>query len=108
MNLMEEKRHKTKKGNKGPYPDRPQNHSSRNFSDIYLSEWLWLPLDGAGYHWIYAFIMSLLISAGAGQFLTVALLAAGAGLTEFIIATLAPEPQARHITGCLCWKNFPA
>ncbi len=45
-------------------------------------------LDGAGYHWIYAFLMSLLIYAGAGQFLAVALLAAGAGLTEFVIATL--------------------
>jgi len=45
-------------------------------------------LDGAGYHWIYAFLMSLLIYAGSGQFLAVALLAAGAGLTEFIMATL--------------------
>lgn len=45
-------------------------------------------LDGAGYHWIYAFIMSLLVYAGSGQFLAVALLAAGAGLTEFVIATL--------------------
>lgn len=45
-------------------------------------------LDGAGYHWIYAFLMSLLIYAGSGQFLAVALLAAGAGLTEFVVATL--------------------
>lgn len=45
-------------------------------------------LDGAGYHWIYAFLMSLLIYAGSGQFLAVALLAAGAGLSEFVIATL--------------------
>lgn len=45
-------------------------------------------LDGAGYHWIYAFLMSLLIYAGSGQFLAVALLAAGAGITEFVIATL--------------------
>ncbi len=45
-------------------------------------------LDGAGYHWIYAFIMSLFVYAGSGQFLAVALLAAGAGLTEFAIATL--------------------
>ncbi|AKB28802.1 Branched-chain amino acid transport protein [Methanosarcina siciliae T4/M] len=45
-------------------------------------------IDGAGYHWIYAFLMSLLIYAGAGQFLAVALLAAGAGLPEFVIATL--------------------
>lgn len=45
-------------------------------------------LDGAGYHWIYAFLMSLFVYAGSGQFLAVALLAAGAGLTEFTIATL--------------------
>lgn len=45
-------------------------------------------LDGAGYHWIYAFIMSLFVYAGSGQFLAVALLSAGAGLTEFAIATL--------------------
>jgi 4-azaleucine resistance transporter AzlC len=45
-------------------------------------------LDGAGYNWIYAFLMSLLVYAGSGQFLAVALLAAGAGLTEFVIATL--------------------
>ena len=29
-------------------------------------------LDGAGYHWIYAFIMSLFVYAGSGQFLAVA------------------------------------
>lgn len=45
-------------------------------------------LDGAGYHWIYAFLMSLFVYAGSGQFLAVALLAAGAGLTEFAVATL--------------------
>lgn len=45
-------------------------------------------LDGAGYHWGYAFLMSLFIYAGSGQFLAVALLAAGAGLMEFVVATL--------------------
>jgi len=45
-------------------------------------------LDGAGYRWSYAFLMSLFIYAGSGQFLAVALLAAGAGLTEFVVATL--------------------
>jgi 4-azaleucine resistance transporter AzlC len=45
-------------------------------------------LDGAGYHWIYAFLMGLFVYAGSGQFLAVALLAAGAGLTEFVVATL--------------------
>lgn len=45
-------------------------------------------LDGAGYHWVYALLMSIFIYAGSGQFLAVALLAAGAGLTEFVVATL--------------------
>lgn len=45
-------------------------------------------LEGAGYHWIYAPLMSIFIYAGAGQFIAVALLAAGAGLTEFAITTL--------------------
>lgn len=45
-------------------------------------------IDGAGYHWIYAFLMSLLVYAGSGQFLAVALLAAGAGIPEFVVATL--------------------
>ncbi|WP_048192982.1 AzlC family ABC transporter permease [Methanococcoides methylutens] len=45
-------------------------------------------LEGAGYHWIYAPLMSIFIYAGAGQFIAVALLAAGAGLTEFGITTL--------------------
>ncbi|MDD4332198.1 MAG: AzlC family ABC transporter permease, partial [Methanosarcinaceae archaeon] len=37
---------------------------------------------------IYALLMSVFIYAGSGQFLAVALLVAGAGLAEFIIATL--------------------
>lgn len=45
-------------------------------------------LEGAGYHWIYALLMSIFIYAGAGQFVAVALLAAGAGLMEFVITTL--------------------
>jgi 4-azaleucine resistance transporter AzlC len=47
-----------------------------------------LLLSGAGYHWIYAFLMSLFIYAGSCQLLAVALLAAGAELTEFVVATL--------------------
>lgn len=43
---------------------------------------------GAGYHWSYAFLMSILVYAGSAQFLAVALLSAGAGLTEFLVATL--------------------
>lgn len=47
-----------------------------------------LLLDNAGYHWVYALIMSVFIYAGAGQFVAVALLVAGAGLVEFTVATL--------------------
>ncbi len=47
-----------------------------------------LLLAGAGYHWIYALIMSIFIYTGAGQFIAVALLAAGAQLMDFITVTL--------------------
>src|SRR5690554_7305588 len=42
-----------------------------------------------------ALLMSLLIYAGAGQFLAVALLAAGAGLVEMAVATL--MLNSRHL-----------
>ncbi len=45
-------------------------------------------LTGAGYHWSYSFLMSVLIYAGSVQFISVALLAAGAGLMEFLTLTL--------------------
>lgn len=45
-------------------------------------------LAGAGYHWIYALVMSIFIYTGAGQFIAVALLAAGAQLMEFVTITL--------------------
>ena len=47
-----------------------------------------LLLSGAGYHWSYALLMSIFIYAGSVQFISVALLVAGAGLTEFLIITL--------------------
>ena len=47
-----------------------------------------LLLTGAGYHWIYALVMSIFIYTGAGQFIAVALLAAGAQLMEFVTITL--------------------
>ena len=43
---------------------------------------------GAGYHWVYALLMSTFIYAGSVQFISVALLAAGAGLMEFLTLTL--------------------
>lgn len=47
-----------------------------------------LLLTGAGYHWIYALVMSIFIYTGAGQFIAVALLAAGAQIMEFVTITL--------------------
>lgn len=41
-----------------------------------------------GFHWIYASIMSVMIYAGAGQFMAVGLLANHAGLIEVAITTL--------------------
>lgn len=40
-----------------------------------------------GYHWLYATLMSLIVYAGAGQFLAVILLASGAGLAEAALST---------------------
>jgi len=45
-------------------------------------------ISGAGYHWSYALLMSIFVYAGSVQFIAVALLSAGAGLTEFLIITL--------------------
>ncbi len=45
-------------------------------------------LAGAGYHWIYALVMSIFIYTGAGQFIAVTLLAAGAQFIEFATITL--------------------
>lgn len=41
-----------------------------------------------GFHWIYATLMSIVIYAGAGQFMAVGLLANQAGLMEVAITTL--------------------
>lgn len=43
---------------------------------------------GEGYHWVYALLMSIFVYAGSVQFISVALLAAGAGLMEFFTLTL--------------------
>src|SRR5690554_5038165 len=63
----------------------------------------YLPLGAAfgilaieiGVPWWGALLMSLLIYAGAGQFLAVALMAAGAGLLEVVVATL--MLNSRHV-----------
>ena len=63
----------------------------------------YLPLGAAfgilaieiGVPWWGALLMSLLIYAGAGQFLAVALMAAGAGLLEVAVATL--MLNSRHV-----------
>lgn len=49
----------------------------------------------AGLHWTAVVSMSLLIYAGAGQFMAVALLASGAGLIELSVATL--MVNSRHL-----------
>lgn len=49
----------------------------------------------AGYPWFVALAMSVLIYAGAGQYVAIALFAAGAGLLEIIIVELVVN--ARHI-----------
>lgn len=44
-------------------------------------------VDQTGLNWIYALLMSLIVFAGASQFLAVGLLAAGAGIVEIAAAT---------------------
>lgn len=51
-------------------------------------------VDQVGAGWIYAFLMSLIVFAGASQFLAVGLLAAGAGIAEIAAATFVLN--ARH------------
>jgi len=48
-----------------------------------------------GFHWIYAALMSLIIYAGAGQFMAVGLLANHAGFIEVAITTLLLN--SRHV-----------
>jgi len=51
-------------------------------------------VDQVGAGWIYALLMSLIVFAGASQFLAVGLLAAGAGIAEIAAATFVLN--ARH------------
>ena len=51
-------------------------------------------VDQVGAGWVYAFLMSLIVFAGASQFLAVGLLAAGAGIAEIAAATFILN--ARH------------
>jgi 4-azaleucine resistance transporter AzlC len=51
-------------------------------------------VDQVGAGWIYALLMSLVVFAGASQFLAVGLLAAGAGIAEIAAATFVLN--ARH------------
>lgn len=51
-------------------------------------------VDQTGLHWVYAPLMSLIVFAGASQFLAVGLLAAGAGIVEIALATFILN--ARH------------
>jgi len=51
-------------------------------------------VDQTGFHWVFAPLMSLIVFAGASQFLAVGLLAAGAGIVEIALATFILN--ARH------------
>lgn len=88
MTEKEVKRHEIREGNMNLFMSALKTTVPVFLGYIPLGMAFGFLLDGAGYHWIFAFLMSLLIYAGSGQFLAVALLAAGAGLTEFVIATL--------------------
>jgi 4-azaleucine resistance transporter AzlC len=64
-----------------------------------------LLLVDAGYPWWLALVMSLVMYAGAGQYIAVGLLAAGAGLVESVLVQLVVN--ARHAAyGLSMFKRF--
>ncbi|MDR1374352.1 MAG: AzlC family ABC transporter permease [Treponema sp.] len=66
-----------------------------------------LLLAGAGYPWWLAPLMSVVMYAGAGQFIAVGLFTAGAGLWEVLLVQLVVN--ARHIAyGITLFKPFNA
>jgi 4-azaleucine resistance transporter AzlC len=66
-----------------------------------------LLLVDAGYPWWLALVMSLVMYAGAGQYIAVGLFAAGAGLLEAALVQLVVN--ARHIAyGLTMFKRFNA
>jgi 4-azaleucine resistance transporter AzlC len=66
-----------------------------------------LLLTGAGYPWWLALVMSVVMYAGAGQFIAVGLFTAGAGLWEALLVQLVVN--ARHMAyGITMFKRFNA
>jgi 4-azaleucine resistance transporter AzlC len=66
-----------------------------------------LLMSDAGYPWTLALLMSVVMYAGAGQYIAVGLLASGAGLLEAVIVQLVVN--ARHIAyGITMFKKFNA
>jgi 4-azaleucine resistance transporter AzlC len=66
-----------------------------------------LLMHDSGYPWTLALLMSVVMYAGAGQYIAVGLLASGAGLLEAVIVQLVVN--ARHIAyGITMFKKFNA
>jgi 4-azaleucine resistance transporter AzlC len=66
-----------------------------------------LLMADAGYSWGLTLLMSVVMYAGAGQYIAVGLLASGAGLAEAVLVQLVVN--ARHIAyGITMWKRFNA
>jgi 4-azaleucine resistance transporter AzlC len=66
-----------------------------------------LLMSNAGYSWTLALLMSVVMYAGAGQYIAVGLFASGAGLAEAVIVQFVVN--ARHIAyGITMFKKFNA
>ncbi len=58
------------------------------FGYLFLGAAFGIMLFKAGYNWVWAALISLLVYAGSGQFLLVSLISSGAGLATTALMTL--------------------
>lgn len=80
---------------RGVWPDAFRDSTPVFFGYLPLGMAFGVLFAGLGYHWLYAPLSGLVIYAGSAQFLSVALLGAGAGLVETFVATFLLN--ARHL-----------
>ena len=65
------------------------------FGYVFMGMAFGILLEKAGYHFIWAFFISLIIYAGSMQFVLIGMLSGGMGLLSMIVLTL--SVQSRHI-----------
>ena len=74
------------------------------FGYLFLGAAFGIMLFKAGYNWMWAALISLLVYAGSGQFLLVSLISSGAGLATTALMTLFIN-TATCSTACLILKS---